>query len=63
MLHISVITSPDTYNDESAETFLKLSMETVQVHLIIGTTLVHVLLKIKEILKMKQKGFVLLLMK
>ena len=29
----------NTYIDESVETFLKLSMKTVQVHLIIGTTL------------------------
>ena len=30
----------DTYIDELVEIFLKLSMKTVQVHLIIGTTLV-----------------------
>ena len=35
MLHISVITFP-TYIDELIEIFLKLSMKTVQVHLIIG---------------------------
>ena len=44
MLHISVITPPtnDTYSDELVEIFLKLSMKTVQVHLIIGTTLVNI---------------------
>ena len=41
MLHISVITSPQTYTyiDELVEIFLKLSMKTVQVDLIIWTTL------------------------
>ena len=41
MLHISVITSlqTDTYIDELVEIFLKLSVKTVQVHLIICTTL------------------------
>ena len=40
MLHISVINSlqTDTYIDELIEIFLKLSMKTVQVHLIIWTT-------------------------
>ena len=40
MLHISVITSlqTDIYIDELVKIFLKLSMKTVQVHLIIGTT-------------------------
>ena len=40
MLHMSVITSlqTDTYIDELIEIFLKLSMKTVQVHLIIWTT-------------------------
>ena len=37
MLHISLQT--DTYIDKSVEIFLKLSMKTVQVHSIIGTTL------------------------
>ena len=37
MLHISVIT--DTYIGELVDIFLKLSMKTVQVHLIIRTTL------------------------
>ena len=42
MLHISVITPPqtDTYMNELIEIFLKLSMKTVQVHLIIWATLV-----------------------
>ena len=41
MLHISAITSlqTDTYIDELLEMFLKLSMKTLQVHLIIWTTL------------------------
>ena len=45
MLHMFVITSHglrqqiDTYIDELVEIFLKLSVKTVQVHLIIGTTL------------------------
>ena len=42
MLHISVITSPqtDTYINKLVEIFLKLSMKIAQVHLIIWTTLV-----------------------
>ena len=42
MLHTSFITSlqTDTYIDKLLEIFLKLSMKTVQVLLIIGTTLV-----------------------
>ena len=42
MLHISVITSlpTDIYINELVEIFLKLSMKTVKVHLIIWTTLV-----------------------
>ena len=39
MLHISVITCPDTYVDELVEIFLKLSIKEVEVHLIIWTTL------------------------
>ena len=45
MLHISIIffLQTDTYIDELVEIFLKLSVKTVQVHLIIGTTLVKYL--------------------
>ena len=38
MLHVSIISYP-TYINELVELFLKLSMKTVQLHLIIGMTL------------------------
>ena len=40
LLHISAVTSLNTYINELVEIFLKLSMKTVKVHLIIWTTLV-----------------------
>ena len=41
-IHILLPLQSDTYINELVEIFLKLSLKTVQVHLIIGTTLVFI---------------------